>query len=103
MALYNPTAVTVSNPTSSTSTPSTVSASTTSGALLAANSNRVGATIWNNSTANLFIDLDSAASTTDFSAKISPGGYYELPFRYTGVISGIWDAANGNALVRELT
>jgi hypothetical protein len=103
MGLYNPPQVTVTTANSSTSTPSSVSAGTTSATILAANSNRIGATIWNNSTANLFIDLDSAVSATDFSAKISPGGYYELPFRYTGIITGIWDAANGNALVRELT
>jgi hypothetical protein len=103
MALYNPPSVTVTTPTSSTSTSSTVAAATTSGTVLAANSSRKGATIWNNSTANLYIDFDSAASASDFAVKISAGGYYEMPFSYTGIISGIWDAANGNALVRELT
>lgn len=103
MALYNPVSVTVSLPTSSTATPSTVAASVTSAILIAANSNRKGVTIWNNSTATLYIDFDSAASTSDFAVKIAGGGYYEMPFDYTGVISGIWDATNGNALVRELT
>ncbi|BAY77958.1 hypothetical protein NIES25_44280 [Nostoc linckia NIES-25] len=103
MALYNPATVTVVESTSGTSNPSTVAASTSSGTILAANSNRKGATIWNDSTANLFIDFDSAASLSDFAVKIAAGGYYELPFNYTGVISGIWSAANGNALVRELT
>ena len=103
MALYNPVSVTVTTPTSSTSTPSTVAASTTSQTLIAANSNRKGLTIWNNSTATLYIDFDSAASTSDFAVKIAADGYFELPFDYTGIISAIWGAANGNALVRELT
>ncbi|MCC5641128.1 hypothetical protein LC593_35970 [Nostoc sp. CHAB 5844] len=103
MALYNPAQVTVTESTSSTSTPSTVAASITSVTIIAANSTRKGLTIWNKSTANLYIDFDSAASTTDFAVNVAAGGYYEMPFNYTGVISGIWDAANGNALVRELT
>lgn len=103
MALYNPASVIVSPSIATTSTPSAVNASTTSVTILALNSNRKGATIWNNSTADLYIDFDSAASTSDFAVKLSAGGYFELPFDYTGVISGIWSAANGAALVRELT
>lgn len=103
MALYNPVSVTVSPSIATTSTPSAVNASATSVTILALNSNRKGATIWNNSTADLYIDFDSAASTSDFAVKLSAGGYFELPFDYTGVISGIWSAANGAALVRELT
>lgn len=102
MALYNPATVTVTMPTSSASTSTSVTSATTSATVLAANSNRKGATIWNNSTANLYIDFDASASTSDFAVIIAAGGYYELPFDYTGVISGIWSAANGNALVREL-
>jgi hypothetical protein len=102
MALFNPASVTVNQPTSNTSASSTIAAAITSNTILAANFNRKGATIWNNSTANLYIDFDSAASTSDYAVKIASGGYYELPFSYTGIISGIWDAVNGNALVREL-
>jgi hypothetical protein len=103
MALYNPPSVTISIPTSSSSTSSTIASATTSSTILAANSNRKGCTIWNDSTANLFIDFDAEASTTDYAVKISAGGYFEMPFNYTGVVGGIWDAANGNARVRELT
>ncbi|MBD2519962.1 hypothetical protein H6G93_34475 [Nostoc sp. FACHB-973] len=103
MGLYNPSSVTVNTPTSGTSTPTSVNASTSNVAVLAANSNRIGGTIWNNSTANLYIEFGATASTSAFTAKLSAGGYFEIPFRYTGIISGIWDAANGNALVRELT
>jgi hypothetical protein len=30
-----------------------------------------------------------------------PGAYFEVPANYTGVISGIWAAATGNARVTE--
>ncbi len=76
---------------------------TDSVSLLAANYNRKGTTIWNKSTANLYVELGATASTWAFTARVGAGGYYEVPFTYTGVISGIWDAANGSALVRELS
>ncbi|MEH1817290.1 MAG: hypothetical protein V7L09_33505 [Nostoc sp.] len=103
MGLYNPPSVTVSESTSGTSTPTTVVSSTASATILAANSNRKGATIWNDSTATLHLEFGAIATMSAFVAKVSPSGYYELPFHYTGVISGIWSNVNGNAFVRELT
>lgn len=103
MPLSNPPQVTVTATTSSTSTSSSVSASATSITILASNSNRKGGTIWNNSTAKLYIEFGATASTSAFVATLEAGGYYEIPFGYTGAISGIWASANGNALVRELT
>ena len=99
----------LSNPSNTPPQISTVAASTTvassitSVAILAANAARRGATIWNASTATLFMDLDAAASATDYAARLDPGGYYEVPYNFTGAISGIWSAANGNALVREFS
>ncbi|MEH2414483.1 hypothetical protein [Nostoc sp.] len=103
MALYNPAAVTVSESTSGTSTPTTVASTVSSTTILAANSNRKGATFWNDSTATLYLEIGASASTSAFTAKLFPQGYYELPFHCIGVISGIWSAVNGNCLVRELT
>lgn len=88
--------------TSIATTSSTVASATASTVLLAANSNRLGATFWNNSNSDLYLDLDSTSSTSNFAVKVSSGGgYYELPFGYAGVVSGIWDIADGSALVRE--
>lgn len=101
MPLSNP--ATIVTPTSTAATSSTVAAAIASTLLLAANGNRKGGTIWNASTATLYLDLDSAASTAAYAAQLSPGGYYEVPFGYVGDISGIWSAANGSAHVRELT
>lgn len=101
MSLVNPSQITLAEPTSSTATPTTVASSTTSVTILAANPNRKGATFWNDSTAILYLEVGATATTSAFTAKFFPQGYYELPFHYTGVISGIWSAANGNVLPRE--
>lgn len=103
MPLSNPATVTVNFPVSSTVTPTPVNAAATNTPLLAANSNRKGATIWNESTATLFIELGGTASLTAYTAQVLGGGYYEVPYGYTGAIAGIWSAANGKALVREFT
>ncbi len=78
--------------------------------LLAANAARKGATIVNDSAAILYVILDAApASLTDYTVPIAPitggiGGYYEVPFNYTGEIRGIWAAAGaGAARITELT
>ena len=91
-----------------TPTPTSVASVITSVTLLAANTARAGATIYNNSTSVLYVELGATASLTAFTVVLAAisggiGGYYEVPFGYRGVISGIWPVANGNANVRELT
>lgn len=100
-----------------TSTVTRVAANAANVTLLAANANRQGATIWNNSNQPLYIKLGTTANigagTESFTAALaaitaSPvaiGGYYEVPFRYTGRIDGIWllADANGEALIDEIT
>ncbi|MBW4421545.1 MAG: hypothetical protein KME13_20360 [Myxacorys californica WJT36-NPBG1] len=93
--------VPLSPPTSSTVNVSTVGASTTAVSILAANGSRKGATITNNSTATLSIDFAATVTTAAFSLQLFSNDYFEVPYGYTGAISGIWSAVNGNALVRE--
>jgi hypothetical protein len=71
--------------------------------LLVANAARLGATIYNDGTANLFVKLGTTASTTSFTVRVLSQGYYEVPFGYTGAIDGIWSVANGSARITELT
>ena len=72
--------------------------------LKAANTSRRGLLVYNDSTANLFLKLGSGASSSSFTFKLEAGDYYELPRpMYTGIVTGIWSAVNGNALVTELT
>lgn len=88
---------TVSAPSSVTST---VTADTT---ILAANSARLGAVIYNDSTAVLTIYLGTGQSATQFTYKLASQQAYEVSFGYVGAISGSWAAANGAARVTELT
>jgi hypothetical protein len=80
-----------------------VTASTTSVALLPVNANRKGCTIHNTSNDFLYIDFDSAVTNTAYAVRIAANGYYELPFGFTGEVSGAWAKANGKAQIREFT
>lgn len=68
--------------------------------ILASNSDRKGFSIFNDSTQIMYVKLGSNASSTDFSFRIVPQGYYESStLGYTGIITGIW-AANGSGAAR---
>lgn len=82
---------------------SSVVGSATSVALLAANANRLGATVYNDSSAILYLKLGATASTTSFSVAMAASSYFEAPFGYTGAIDGIWTSATGNARITELS
>ena len=101
--------VNVNGPVSVTTQPSpaatltTVPASATSVTVLAANVNRTGASIFNASSKTLFLAAAASATSTAFTVQIAANGYFEVPFGYTGILSGLWAAANGNAMVTEYT
>lgn len=80
-------------------------AAITSAVALASNANRRGFSIYNDSVSStLYIAYAATASTSDFTLKIAPGGYFEGPDPcYTGVISGIWSGTVGSAKVTEVT
>lgn len=84
-------------------TNSNVAGNASSVTLLAANTSRLGATIFNESTADLYIKLGSTASLTDYTVKLISSAYYEVPYNYVGRIDGIWSVATGNARIAELT
>jgi hypothetical protein len=86
-----------------TGTVTAVASSVSVVTLLAANAARVGAMIYNSSTTGtLYVKLGSAASLTSWSVQLDPGGYWEMPRRYyTGIITGIWTVASGDAKVTE--
>ncbi len=75
--------------------------------VLAANANRLGFRIVNDSSAIVYLKCGAAASTTSFTEKLLPGqswGTRELGVNYTGLIAGIWESAPGGAArVTELT
>lgn len=81
-----------------------VASSITSVTIRAANTSRRGLLIKNDSTANLYIAFNSVATTTAYTVSLAAGAYYELPLiGYTGIVTGIWDAANGFARTTELS
>lgn len=85
-------------PASSTVTSVNDTASSTT--LLASNANRLGATIYNDSTVDLYLKLGATASLTSFTVKMAADGYYEVPFGFTGEISGIWSSDTGGGVAR---
>jgi hypothetical protein len=93
----------VKTPRSATPTQASVASSATNVTLLASNANRLGATVYNDSTAILYLKLGATASTSSYTIQLLAGDYYEAPFGYTGQIDGIWASANGNARITELT
>jgi len=86
-----------------TATRTDVTSSASSVTILALNASRKGATVYNDSTKFLYLKFGTTASATDFTVLLRSGDYYEVPFRYTGKIDGIWASANGAARVTELT
>lgn len=88
---------------SATGTQTSVASSASDGTILASNAARLGASIYNDSTAILYLLLASGtSSTSNYSVQLAAnGGYFEVPFNYTGVIKGIWASANGNVRVTE--
>lgn len=88
---------------SATGTLSSVAGAAVSTTLLAANSARKGFSIFNDSTAILKVALTGTASITSFSFLLQPNSYFESSITYTGIVTGIWASAIGNARVTELT
>lgn len=92
--------------TSTTGTITSVTAAAVSTTILASNASRKAASVYNDSTAILYLSTSAtAASTTVYSVQVPPGGYFELPNTrlYTGQLTGIWSAANGAARVTEMS
>lgn len=81
---------------------STVTTNTT---LLAADSTRVGALLYNDSTSALFVLLGAGTeSATVYTLQIGPGGYYEVPEAFVTMrVSGHWATANGAARITVAT
>ena len=73
--------------------------------ILAANTSRRGAAVYNDGSTDLLLLAGTGtASATVFTIKMVPSSYYEIPFGYSGALSGIWTAApTGAARVTEFS
>lgn len=90
-----------------TATGATVNDSNVSQPILAANPDRKGVVLRNNSSATLYLDYGASAAVVSAIYEVPPLGSWEMPvngYVYTGQISGIWSAdSTGAAYIRELT
>lgn len=85
-------------------TVTSVTASASNGTLLAANADRIGVLMHNNSTATLYFKYGATASIAagGYSVAMGPGSYWEMPQPIDpGQIDGIWSAANGYVNITE--
>lgn len=99
----NPLPVSATTEANTTATLSNVSWSDSSVTILASNSSRKWASIYNDSSSVLYIKFWTTASTTSYTAYLVAGAYYEVPFNYTGIITWIWVSATGTARITEIT
>lgn len=88
-----------------TATRTTVNSGTTSVTILASNSARKGAVIYNSDVNILRLDMSGgSAAASRCQYAIATGQSFEVPFGFSGAITGIWDAdGTGIADVVEFT
>lgn len=59
-------------------------------------------TIFNDSTAILYVKFGPTAAATSYTVQLAANAYYEFPRPvYAGQVDGIWASANGNARLTE--
>jgi hypothetical protein len=86
-----------------TASVASVAASITSVTIVASNTARKGATVQNDSASALYLKLGTAATTSSYTCLMAAGSYYEVPYGYTGIITGAWASATGAARVTEVS
>ncbi len=96
------TVVAVKETKSSSTSCANVSAAASDTQLLASNSNRLWASVYNDSTAILYLKLGTGASTTSYTIALNRYDYFEAPPQYTGAINGYWSSATGTARITEI-
>lgn len=79
-------------------------AATTAVTLSAADPDRQGVIIYNNSNAVLYCKFGSGASSSSFTVAIPSNSLFDFTplVTYKGIISGVWSTSNGNAQVTEV-
>lgn len=83
----------------------TTNIATVDGVVLASNANRIRATFFNDADQDFLLgEGTTAVSSTNFTARIKPGGFYSLD-DYTGEVRGFFTAAlgSGRLLITEIT
>lgn len=88
-----------------TGTSTQVASTTSAQTILAANAARYGATVYNDDANILYLLLGTGTVTTSvYTVQVPSGGYYEVPYGFTGILTGLWSADGaGSARVTEFT
>lgn len=90
--------------TTTVATLSSVAGSASQVDLLPANTARKSASVYNESSAILYLAFGPTVSTTSYKVQLSNRGYFEFPQPiFTGQVVGIWASATGNARISEET
>jgi hypothetical protein len=90
-----------------------IKAATETKTLKSPRNERIGLSIYNDSTADLYVKLGAGASTSSFTVIVPAAGFYEVSVGdvdddgeptgcYSGIITGVWASVNGYALVTEV-
>ena len=94
--------VTSGIPVATTVTNSNVASSATNVTLLASNTSRRGASMFNDSTQAAYVKFGATATTSSFTYKVFPSQTLEFPVpMYTGIVDALWDSANGSMRIAE--
>jgi hypothetical protein len=86
----------------STATITSVASTTSTVVLKAANVNRKGLVLYNNSTKTCFVAFAATSTNAAFTVLMQANSLYEMQTLYTGTVSAIWQNTNGAMLVTEL-
>lgn len=87
---------------SNTAALTTVAAATTSVTVLAANAARRSAILYNASTSDMYLKYGTTASSTSFTILVPSNSTVTLlGSEYAGILTGIWNTANGSMYVTE--
>jgi hypothetical protein len=98
----SPLFVTTNKATNSTVTSVAITANSNN-VLLAANSSRIAATIYNATNKIAYIKYGSTASATNYTLQLMPNAYFEVQNDWTGEIDSFAsNGTNGNILVTEM-
>ena len=98
----NPVVATVTSLFGNVASVQAIAGSVTALTLFSTTTARAGATIWNDSSSRLYVKYGQNLSTTLYSFKIGPYGYWEMgPVGFAGIITGIWEVATGSAFTTQ--
>lgn len=88
-----------------TGTSTQVASQTGAITILAANTARYGASVFNDDANDLYLLLGAGTvSSSVYTVKLISGALYEVPFGFTGVLTGAWAGdGSGSARVTEYT